>query len=176
LGIRGRHHHAHDVEEVPFDHSLEQELLGHPALESDSLEYEVDQVFDSFEVEDEIVAPAPEDDFDYALAGGIDDDFDVGDTEVHIAPGVPRMCKTCRDFRPADSGERGWCTNSWAFTHRRMVDADELPCESSLGCWWLPHDEIWLATADAAAHSQPTPLVDQWLGRREAAMRRRQGS
>jgi hypothetical protein len=82
---------------------------------------------------------------------------------VEIAPDVPRMCRTCRDFRPADSGERGWCTNKWAFSHRRMVDADELPCETSVGCWWLPHDDVWLATADVSAHGQPTPLVDYWL-------------
>lgn len=115
-------------------------------------------------------------DFDDAAEYGFDDDLDIGDTAVHVAPDVPRMCKTCRDFRPADNGERGWCNNSWAFSHRRMVDADELPCESSLGCWWLPHDDLWLATADAAAHSEPTPLVDQWLSRREAEVRRRQGS
>jgi hypothetical protein len=82
---------------------------------------------------------------------------------VEIAPDVPRMCQTCRDFRPADSGARGWCTNKWAFSHRRMVDADELPCETSVGCWWLPHDDVWLATADVSRHGQPTPLVDQWL-------------
>jgi hypothetical protein len=83
--------------------------------------------------------------------------------EIEIAPDVPRMCRTCRDFRPADSGERGWCTNRWAFSHRRMVDADELPCETSIGCWWLPHDDVWMVTADVSAHSQPTPLVDHWL-------------
>jgi hypothetical protein len=92
-------------------------------------------------------------------------DEHLNDYQVHIAPDVPRMCRTCRDFRPADNGERGWCNNNWAFTHRRMVDADELPCESSLGCWWLPHDDVWLANADAARHSQATPLVDLWLAR-----------
>jgi len=87
-------------------------------------------------------------------------------TSVEVAPTIPRMCRTCRDFRPADNGGRGWCTNKWAFSHRRMVDQDELPCETSLGCWWLPHDEVWLAEADAAAHTEPTPLVDHWLERR----------
>jgi hypothetical protein len=92
-------------------------------------------------------------------------DEQLNDYQVCIAPDVPRMCRTCRDFRPADNGERGWCNNKWAFTHRRMVDADELPCESSLGCWWLPHDDVWLANVDAARHSQATPLVDLWLAR-----------
>lgn len=87
------------------------------------------------------------------------------DDDVVIAPDIPRMCRTCRDFRPADSGDRGWCTNRWAFSHRRMVDSDELPCETSVGVWWLPSDEVWLATADLSAHSQPTPLVDLWLAK-----------
>lgn len=79
---------------------------------------------------------------------------------------VPRMCRTCRDFRPAESGDRGWCNNKWAFNHRRMVDADERPCDSSVGCWWLPHDDVWLASSDISAHGQPTPLLDLWLGQR----------
>jgi hypothetical protein len=95
---------------------------------------------------------------------------------------VPRMCRTCRDFRPAETGDRGWCTNKWAFNHRRMVDADEMPCESSVGCWWLPHDDIWLEIGDISAHGQPTPLLDLWLGQRhgrdldleEGPVRRRQ--
>jgi hypothetical protein len=83
---------------------------------------------------------------------------------------IPRMCRTCRDFRPAENGERGWCTNKWAFSHRRMVDADELPCETSIGGWWLPHDDSWMSVVDVTAHSQPTPLLDQWLAHRAAAM------
>jgi hypothetical protein len=82
---------------------------------------------------------------------------------------IPRMCSTCRDFRPAENGERGWCTNKWAFSHRRMVDADELPCETSIGGWWLPHDDHWMSSVDVTAHSQPTPLLDQWLAQRAAA-------
>ncbi|MDQ3513185.1 MAG: hypothetical protein M3462_05885 [Chloroflexota bacterium] len=76
---------------------------------------------------------------------------------------VPRTCATCRDFRPAESGERGWCTNTHAFTHRRMVAADERPCESIIGSWWLPHDMVWLGTDDIQAHGLPTPLVDTHL-------------
>jgi hypothetical protein len=110
------------------------------------------------------------------------DRVDVGSAEWSS---VPRMCATCRDFRPAENGERGWCTNKWAFSHRRMVDADELPCETSIGGWWLPHDDHWMSTIDVSAHSQPTPLLDQWLAHRSATngdadhaspMRRRQRS
>jgi hypothetical protein len=120
-------------------------------------------------VEDQVVEPeAFEPDYlaaDPAFAWREQDDR--LDMTIEASPTVPRMCRTCRDFRPADNGGRGWCTNKWAFSHRRMVDADELPCETSLGCWWLPHDEVWLSEADAVAHTEPTPLVDHWLGRRE---------
>lgn len=94
---------------------------------------------------------------------GLDDvDADELDMTVQIAPEVPRACRTCRDFRPAEGGSRGWCTNKFAFSHRRMVTRDEIPCQTSLGCWWLPHDDVWLATADITTHSQPTPHFDAW--------------
>jgi hypothetical protein len=120
-------------------------------------------------VEDRVVEPYPvEPNYDYPdPAFAWQEQDDRIDMTIEASPTVPRMCRTCRDFRPADNGGRGWCTNKWAFSHRRMVDADELPCETSLGCWWLPHDEVWLSEADAVAHTEPTPLVDHWLGRRE---------
>jgi hypothetical protein len=78
---------------------------------------------------------------------------------------IPRCCRTCRDFRPAGNGERGWCNNQWAFKHRRMVDADDRPCETSIGHWWLPGDEAWQGDYDVSAFGQPTPLMDRWFGR-----------
>jgi hypothetical protein len=78
---------------------------------------------------------------------------------------IPRCCRTCRDFRPAGSGERGWCNNQWAFKHRRMVDSDDLPCETSIGHWWVPGDEAWQGEFDVSALGQPTPLMDRWFGR-----------
>lgn len=100
-----------------------------------------------------------------------DDEADAPrlDMTIRVAPTVPRMCRTCRDFRPADSGDRGWCTSKWAFSHRRMVNADDLTCDSSLGCWWLPHDDVWLSTIDISAHGQPTPLLDSRLQLPDAA-------
>lgn len=74
-----------------------------------------------------------------------------------------RLCQTCRDFRPADNGERGWCNNKWAFNHRRMVDADDLACRNSLGSWWTPKDDVWRRDGDISRHAQQTPRVDQWL-------------
>jgi len=98
------------------------------------------------------------------------DGADDYDDEVRpvFATSVPRMCRTCRDFRPAENSDRGWCTNNWAFTHRRMVDADELPCETSIGGWWLPNDDVWMSGIDVSAHSAPTPLTDNWMEARRA--------
>jgi hypothetical protein len=109
-----------------------------------------------------------------ALVKEMDDDpdsatdvFELGLVQMpDLWADVPCVCRTCRDFRPAESGDRGWCNNKWAFNHRRMVDADERPCDSSVGCWWLPHDDVWLASSDISAHGQPTPLLDLWLGQR----------
>lgn len=91
---------------------------------------------------------------------------------------LPRQCRTCRDFRPAEGGERGWCANQWAFTHRRMVAAsDATPCESSVGDWWLPVDEVWVDGVDVSAHGQPTPLLDAFLPHhREEPLRERRRS
>ncbi len=107
---------------------------------------------------------------DYILGPGDDEVEPIEAEQVDlmpwVAPELPRACRTCRDFRPTEGGERGWCNNKWAFRHRRMVDAEELPCLTSIGCWWLPHDDIWLEKADIAAHGLPTPLTDQLLGPR----------
>jgi hypothetical protein len=91
---------------------------------------------------------------------------------------LERICQTCRDFRPADNGERGWCNNKWAFNHRRMVDADDLACRNSLGSWWTPKDDVWRRDGDISRHAQQTPRVDQWLfgTRSEDEERHRSGS
>lgn len=98
--------------------------------------------------------------------------FDAATNDYVIAPDVPRMCRTCRDFRPADGGERGWCTSPWAFEHRRMVSAWEMPCESALGSWWLPNDTVW-ADEYSEHHADPTPLLDSLMTTRYSAPKRR---
>jgi hypothetical protein len=85
------------------------------------------------------------------------------------ATNLPRLCRTCRSFRPADSDERGWCTNSWAFKHQRMVDADTLACGSILGDWWTAHDGIWQRSSDVSRHALETPLLDRLLENRYAS-------
>jgi hypothetical protein len=100
------------------------------------------------------------------------------DRSTFVSARLDRICQTCRDFRPSENGERGWCNNKWAFSHRRMVDADDLACRNSLGSWWTPKDEAWRRDFDISRHAQQTPRVDQWLlGNRENDVeRRRSGS
>lgn len=86
------------------------------------------------------------------------------DMEIDVSPDVPRACRTCRSFRSADGGARGWCTNEWAFTHRRMVNEDDLACDTTIGCWWLPADRYWMIEDDAS-WSDATPKMDAFMAR-----------
>jgi len=86
---------------------------------------------------------------------------------------LPRVCRTCRDYRPSADGVRGWCANGWAFTHRRLVQSDDLaPCHSAIGDWWAPVDDVWLVAADVSSHGRATPHLDR-LTAYETARRRR---
>ncbi|HEV2108576.1 MAG TPA: hypothetical protein VGR16_09975 [Thermomicrobiales bacterium] len=114
--------------------------------------------------------------FDQAVVGTRVELAEPDDTLVaRLTANVAHACATCRDFRPADSGDRGWCTNDWAFSHRHMVNAEDCPCASTLGSWWLPHERIWLEPVDVQGHGLPTPLLDTYLpgGGRERVARRR---
>jgi hypothetical protein len=83
------------------------------------------------------------------------------DMTITVSPDVPRKCSTCRNYRASEQGERGWCTNDMAFTHRQMVNADDLACQSTIGCWWLPADEqVWL-DGDIQPSHVPTPRIDR---------------
>lgn len=92
-----------------------------------------------------------------------------------VLNGVTRQCRTCRSFRPAEGGDRGWCANRWAFSHHRMVEPEDAePCRSSIGSWWLPADDLLFAGVDVSAHGQPTPHLDRWLpGYRERLAERK---
>jgi hypothetical protein len=86
---------------------------------------------------------------------------------------LPRICRTCRDYRPSTEGQRGWCANSWAFTHRRLVLEDDLaPCQSAIGDWWLPVDDVWLVAADVSSHGRATPLLDRLTAKADQQRRR----
>ncbi|MCX7622836.1 MAG: hypothetical protein RMK01_08255 [Thermomicrobium sp.] len=82
---------------------------------------------------------------------------------AEILAALPRICRTCRDFRPTGDGQSGWCANPYAFPERTLVRADTLACASTLGSWWLPSDDWWLQRADISHHGQPTPHVDEFL-------------
>ncbi len=86
---------------------------------------------------------------------------------------LPRVCRECRDFRPATDGQRGWCANTWAFTHRQLVQEDDVaPCHSAIGDWWVPVDDVWLVAADVSSHGRATPLLDRMI-EEESGQRRR---
>jgi len=116
------------------------------------------------QVEEELVAEPPVD--------------DVPPDAQEILAALPRICRTCRDFRPAGDGRTGWCANPYAFPERRQVSADTLACASTLGSWWLPSDDWWLQQADISHHGQPTPHVDEFLRQllSERQLRRRRAS
>ena len=96
------------------------------------------------------------------------------DRQIDVAPEVPRQCRTCRSFRSADGGTRGWCTNEWAFTHRRMVNEDDLACVSAIGCWWMPADHLRL-DLDEELDDVPTPRMDELIARHSPAARKASG-
>jgi hypothetical protein len=95
------------------------------------------------------------------------------DLPVWFRVDLPRVCRNCRDYRPSADGQRGWCANAWAFTHSRLVQADEAaPCQSAMGDWWVPVDDIWLVAADVSAHGRATPLLDRLVGHEDPRRRR----
>jgi hypothetical protein len=92
----------------------------------------------------------------------VEPETELLDMTITIAPGVEQKCVTCRNYRPSEQSGRGWCTNSWAFTHRQMVNETDLACKSAIGCWWLPADEeVWLDEFEVA--SDATPRVDRLI-------------
>lgn len=94
----------------------------------------------------------------------IEDDGELLDKKIEIAPNVPKVCATCRSYRPSEQPGRGWCINNWAFTHRQMVNEGDIACDSTIGCWWLPADEeVWLDEFEVAAEA--TARVDRLLAR-----------
>jgi hypothetical protein len=110
--------------------------------------------------EDAWYEPMPEPEFD--VRSLIERDTELLDMTIEIAPDVPRACATCRNYRPSEQPGRGWCTNTWAFTHRQMVNETDIACDSTIGCWWLPADEeVWLTELDIA--SEATPRVDRLI-------------
>ncbi|MDQ3692673.1 MAG: hypothetical protein M3464_03460 [Chloroflexota bacterium] len=134
------------------------------------------------DIEDTIDAPDPESNLadetwltvDVVVEDDSEYSFDL--SGLDLLAHLPRVCQNCRDYRPAEAGNRGWCANPWAFSHRRMVAADdEIPCEGTLGHWWLPVDGVWSDAADVSSHGHPTPLLDAWLPhhRDDVAARRR---
>ncbi len=88
-----------------------------------------------------------------------------------------KRCANCRDFQVAESGDRGWCRNRFAFPTPQLVGPNDLACLSCIGTWWAANDQWWLAKAPAPLQV-PTPYADALLEelqeeeRRNAIVRR----
>lgn len=88
-----------------------------------------------------------------------------------------KRCANCRDFQVAESGDRGWCRNRFAFPTPQLVGPNDLACLSCIGTWWAANDQWWLAKAPAPLQV-PTPNADALLEelqeeeRRHAIVRR----
>jgi hypothetical protein len=73
-----------------------------------------------------------------------------------------KRCANCRDFQVAESGDRGWCRNRFAFPTPQLVGPNDLACLSCIGTWWAANDQWWLAKAPAPLQV-PTPYADALL-------------
>lgn len=88
-----------------------------------------------------------------------------------------KRCANCRDFQVAESGDRGWCRNRFAFPTPQLVGPNDLACLSCIGTWWAANDQWWSAKAPSP-QQQPTPFADALLEemqedeRRHATIRR----
>ncbi len=89
-----------------------------------------------------------------------------------------KRCANCRHFQLAESGDRGWCRNRFAFPTPQLVGPNDLACLTGIGTWWAANDQWWLAKAGLPVQAAPTPLADalheemQETEKRRAAFRR----
>jgi hypothetical protein len=74
-----------------------------------------------------------------------------------------KRCANCRDFQTAESGDRGWCRNRFAFPTPQLVGPNDLACLSCIGTWWAANDQWWLAKAAVSPQIAGTPLADALL-------------
>ena len=85
-----------------------------------------------------------------------------------------KRCGNCRDFRPAETGDRGYCRNRFAFPAPQLVNPHDLACLSSLGTWWAASDRWWLHHAQMLPQDNPTPQADRILDEMRAQEDREQ--
>jgi hypothetical protein len=48
-----------------------------------------------------------------------------------------------------------------------MVDANDRPCETSIGHWWVAADFAWRGELDMDRLTQSTPLMEKYFDRPE---------
>ncbi len=74
-----------------------------------------------------------------------------------------KRCANCRDFQVAESGDRGWCRNRFAFPTPQLVGPNDLACLSCIGTWWAANDQWWLAKGAMTPPMAATPMADALL-------------
>ncbi len=87
-----------------------------------------------------------------------------------------KRCANCRDFQAAESGDRGWCRNHFAFPTPQLVGPNDLACLSCIGTWWAANDQWWLAKAGSAQQIAATPLADALLEEMHEEEKRQTGT
>jgi len=87
-----------------------------------------------------------------------------------------KRCANCRDFQAAESGDRGWCRNRFAFPTPQLVGPNDLACLSCIGTWWAANDQWWLAKAASAQQVAATPLADALLEEMQEEEKRQTGT
>ncbi len=86
-----------------------------------------------------------------------------------------KRCANCRDFQVAESGDRGWCRNRFAFPTPQLVGPNDLACLSCIGTWWAANDQWWLAKAAMTPPLTATPMADALLEELQEEEKRRSG-
>lgn len=71
-----------------------------------------------------------------------------------------KRCANCRDFQMAESNDRGWCKNRFAFPTPQLVGPNDLACLSCIGTWWAANDQWWMAKILDPQEAMPTPNAD----------------
>jgi hypothetical protein len=114
-------------------------------------------------------APAPLPPNAEPQRSAIDAEWEAQERQRHRG----KRCANCRHFQAAESGDRGWCRNRFAFPTPQLVGPNDLACLTGIGAWWAANDQWWLAKAGLPAQPGPTPLADAvWEEMQEQEKRR----
>jgi hypothetical protein len=104
-----------------------------------------------------------------AARSAIDLEWEAQERQRHRG----KRCANCRHFQLAESGDRGWCRNRFAFPTPQLVGPNDLACLTGIGAWWAANDQWWLVRAGLPVQTGPTPLADALLEEMQEEEKRR---